>query len=210
MSSKPKKEEYAASDTEKANASIAAAEQAYFQETYDPLLRDMRDQATTAQDRATSTLKDRAQADTMQTLTGGRPNLSVVQGVDYASNIASGAAGQLALARTKGKDIGTTLKTGVLGTARGQQADAASGLSQASRMATSSLLAKARDKQNVRLAKSAAMATVGGTIIGQIAENRWAKKTGAGGGTEEGGGGESPLTRVGRAGSYKIDPWRVS
>ena len=172
MAKKPKKEDYEASVAEKTNAAIAAAEQAYFQKTYQPLLREMRDKATTAQDRYTDTLQDRAQADTMQALTGGRPNLKVIEGVNYAANIASGAVGQQAQARTAGKDIATTMQTGVLGTARGQQADAATGLSAASRMATSDLLADARNKQAVRLAKAGAMAQVGGTFLGQMKENR--------------------------------------
>ena len=171
MAKKPKKEEYKASEAEKTNASIAAAEQAYFQETYSPLLRDMRDKASGAQEKYTDVLQDRAQADTMQALTGGRPNLAVVQGVDSAANMASGAAGQMAQARMKGKDISTTMKTGVLGTARGQQADASIGLSAASRMATSSLLGEARNKQAVRAAKGQAMAAVGGTFLGQMGEN---------------------------------------
>ena len=171
MSSKPKKEEYQASEAEKTSAAVAAAEQDYFQKTYQPLLRQMRDKAEGAQDRYTDILQDRAQADTMQALTGGRPNLKLVEGVDYAANIASGAAGQMAQARMKGKDIATTMQTGVLGTARGQQADAASGLAAASRMATSSKLAEARAKQDVRMAKAGAMAKIGGTFIGQAGEN---------------------------------------
>jgi hypothetical protein len=78
----------------------------------------------------------------------------------------------MAQARMKGKDISTTMKTGVLGTARGQQADASIGLSAASRMATSSLLGEARNKQAVRAAKGQAMAAVGGTFLGQMGENR--------------------------------------
>lgn len=171
MAKKPKKQEYKASEAEKANASIAVAEQDYFEKTYQPLLRQMRDKASTAQDRTTDTLQDRAQADTMQALTGGRPNLQVVEGVNYAANIASGAAGQMSRARMKGKDVATTMQTGVLGTARGQQADAATGLGAASRMATSNLLTEARNKQAVRAAKAGAMAQVGGTFIGQAGEN---------------------------------------
>lgn len=180
MAKKPKKQEYKASEAEKTNAAIAAAEQAYFQKTYQPLLRQMRDKSTTAQDRYTDTLQDRAQADTMQALTGGRPNLEVIKGVNYAANIASGAAGQMSQARVKGKDIATTMQTGVLGTARGQQADAATGLSAASRMATSDLLADARNKQAVRAAKAGAMAQVGGTFLGQYGENRASTKSGSG------------------------------
>ena len=47
MGSKPKKSEYKASDTEKTQAAIAAADQRYFQQTYDPLLVEMRDKAAT-------------------------------------------------------------------------------------------------------------------------------------------------------------------
>ena len=182
MSSSPKKEEYEATSAEKASAGVAAAEQAYFRSTYQPLLRQMRDKATGAQDRYTDVLQDRAQADTMQALTGGRPNLKLVQGVDYAANIASGAAGQMAQARVKGKDIATTMQTGVLGTARGQQADAASGLAAASRFATSSKLAEARAKQEVRMARTGAALQIGtafgSQMTGNIRQQKQAKKLG--------------------------------
>jgi hypothetical protein len=171
MAKSPKKEEYKASESEKANASIAAAEQDYFQETYAPLLRQMRDKASGAQDKYTDVLQDRAQADSMQALTGGRPNLAVVQGVDYAANMASGAVGQQLQARMKGKDIATNMQANVLGTARGQQSDAATGLGAASRMATSSLLSAARDKQSVRSARAGALASTAGTFLGQMGEN---------------------------------------
>ena len=41
MASKPKEKDYGPSDTEKMQASIAAADAAYFQKTYDPLLANL-------------------------------------------------------------------------------------------------------------------------------------------------------------------------
>ena len=43
MSSKPKKQDYQASEAEKTQASVAKAEKDYFNQTYAPLLREMRD-----------------------------------------------------------------------------------------------------------------------------------------------------------------------
>ena len=91
MGSKPKKSEYKASDTEKTQAAIAAADQRYFQQTYDPLLVEMRDKAATED--VASTLRGRAQADTMQALTspgGGAQGYGMAQDVDSAANLAIG------------------------------------------------------------------------------------------------------------------------
>ena len=66
MGSKPKQQDYKASDAEKASASVAMAEYKYFKERYDPLLQDMRDKSM--QEDPSQTLRARANADTMQAL----------------------------------------------------------------------------------------------------------------------------------------------
>ena len=67
MGSKPKQQDYEASEAEKASASVAMAEYQYFKQRYDPLLRQMRDKSMSED--IGSTLRGRANADTMQALT---------------------------------------------------------------------------------------------------------------------------------------------
>jgi len=158
MGSKPKQQDYQPSDTEKTQAAIAAADQRYFEKTYDPLLREMRDQAAT--EKVAPTLRGRAQADTMQALTG-QTNLGLVQGLGQSRNIASGAVGQMLSANQTAKGVKTAQQVGVLGTARGQAADAGDALAQASRLARSEGLAKAKAKQDVRLSRNNMMFDLG-------------------------------------------------
>ena len=68
MSSKPKQQDYQASEAEKTQASVAKAEKDYFNQTYAPLLREMRDKASSED--LGSVARGVAGADTMQALTG--------------------------------------------------------------------------------------------------------------------------------------------
>ena len=63
MGSKPKPAQYQPSETEKVQAAIAKADQEYFQQTYNPLIIKMRDQAKSKD--TENILRGRAQADTM-------------------------------------------------------------------------------------------------------------------------------------------------
>ena len=158
MGSKPKQQDYEASDTEKTQAAIAAADQRYFQKTYDPLLVEMRDKAAT--EKVAPTLRGRANADTMQALTG-QSNLGLVQGLGQSANIASGAVSQMLSANQTAKGVKTDQQIGVLGTARGQAADAGDALAQASRLSRSEGLAKAQADQTVRMSKNSMLADIG-------------------------------------------------
>lgn len=169
MGSKPKQQDYQPSETEKTQAAIAAADQRYFQKTYDPLLREMRDKAAT--EKVAPTLRGRAQADTMQALTG-QSNLGLVQGLGQARNLASGAVGQMLSANQAAKGVKTAQQLGVLGTARGQAADAGDALAQASRLARSEGLAKAKAKQDVRLSRNNMMFDLGRAGFRQAMSNK--------------------------------------
>ena len=171
MGSKPKKQDYAPSELEQTNAAVAAAEKRYFKEHYQPLLTQMRDESLREGDQQ-RILKDRAQADTMQTLTGMRPSLAATQAVDYQSDLASAALGQQMQASRTAKDISTTMQTGVLGTARGQAADAQSGLAAASRLKTSRELAETQAKFKARLARGDMFARIGAGAFGKWLDNR--------------------------------------
>lgn len=168
MGGGPSRSDYKPSQAEVDQERVAKADAAYFQSTYDPLLLEMRDKA--ASERVAPTLRGRAQADTMQALTG-RPSLSLVQGIDQSANIASGAMSQMLSANVAAKDVKTQMQIGVLGTARGQAADAGDALAQASRLARSEGLAKASAKQQVRLARRQAVFDIGKAGFGKILQN---------------------------------------
>ena len=171
MASKPKEKDYGPSDTEKMQASIAAADAAYFQKTYDPLLANLRDKAQ--KEDTAATLRGRAQADTMQALSpaSAAEGYSIAADIDTAANLAMGATGQMLAANVAAKDAKVTQQVGVLGTARGQAADAGDALAGASRLARSQGLAKASAAQDVRLARKRAGFDVGKAFAGQGLSN---------------------------------------
>ena len=168
MGSKPKQKDYEPSAAEKASAAVAMAENKYFKEKYDPLLQKMRDASKT--DDSADVLRGRANADTMQTLAG---NASY----DRAARGASGGAeaqayqAQLAAADKTGLDIKNNMQLGVLGTARGQAADAQTGMGAAANMGASRVLTKAKAAQTKREAKTAALGQVATSLVLQGGKN---------------------------------------
>jgi hypothetical protein len=170
MGSKPKKSDSKASETEKTQAAIAAADERYFRKTLDPLLVEMRDKAATED--VGSTLRGRAQADTYQALTGEGANYGVAKDIDTAATLAVGATGQLLDANRTAKNVKVTEQVGVLGTARGQAADAGDALAQASKLARSEGLAKAAGKQTVRMARREAAFDIGMALGKQGLKNK--------------------------------------
>mgnify|MGYP003115864216 CR=1 FL=1 len=176
MSNKPKKQEYKPSEPEKLSASVAKAEKDYFDENYGPLLRRLRDITDTKDFSDIST--GRAGADVMQALTS-RPTLQAARSVDAAADIASAGGSQQLEAERTALAAKREGQIGVLGTARGQQADAVSGLSRAANIQSTSDLSKARDKQMIRDARLQAGLNVGGTLLGQGIQNRRSGKGGS-------------------------------
>lgn len=170
MGSGPDPVDYQPGETEKIQASIAKADQDYFERTYDPLLREMRDEARSSN--AQRTLRGRAQADTMQALTGQPLAPGVTSAVDSAANMASGAVGQMLSANVTAKNVKDQQGLNVLGIARGQAADAGSALAQASKLERSERLARAAEKQTVRRANKAMLANIGLTAGKAYARNR--------------------------------------
>lgn len=174
MGDSPNREDYKPSAAEKASAAVAMAEHKYFKQKYDPLLQKMRDASKT--DDSADVLRGRANADTMQTLAG---NASY----DRAATAASGGAeaqayqAQLAQADKAGLDIKNNMQLGVLGTARGQAADATAGMAAAGNMGASKVLSQAKAKQDVRQAKMGALGQVATSLVMQGAKNM---KTGGG------------------------------
>ena len=157
MGSKPKKSEYQPSAAEKASAAVAMAENKYFKQKYDPLLQKMRDASKT--DDSADVLRGRANADTMQTLASGAS-------YDRAATAASGGEeaqayqAQLGQADKTGLAIKNNMQLGVLGTARGQAADATTGMTAAANQGNSRQLTKAAANQTVRASFPLLMLTV--------------------------------------------------
>ena len=118
MGSKPKQQDYEASDAEKASASVAMAEYQFFKEKYDPLLQQMRDKSM--QEDPGDTLRGRANADTMQALTS-QPSYQQTQSTTATGDMAQAYQGQLGQANTAAKNVQNQMRTNVLGTARGRQ-----------------------------------------------------------------------------------------
>ena len=164
---KAKKAEPTAS--EKTNASVATAEYQYFKDNYDPLLQQMRDQSMT-QD-TSSTLRGRANADSMQALTSNL-NYQQTQNVQDAGSLATGYRGQLGAANASSKQIDNKAQTNVLGVARKQAADSQSGMAEASRMAASESLSKMEAKQRTTAAKWGAVGQLAGSFTAQGIANK--------------------------------------
>jgi len=169
MGSKPKQQDYQASGAEKASASVAMAEYKNFKKKYDPLLQEMRDKSLTED--VTTSLRGRANADTMQALTS-QPSYQGTQSNTSAGDMAQAYQGQLGIANTSGKQIQNKMQTNVLGTARGQAADAQTGMAQASRLGTSQALTRAKANQAVRSAKTSAIGQIAGAAVSKFGESQ--------------------------------------
>ena len=169
MGSSPKQSDYQPSEGDKANAAVAQAEYNFFKEQYDPLLQQMRDKSMTEDQ--SRVLRGRANADTMQALTG-ETSLQGSQTVGAAGDMSQALQGQLGIAGRSGLDIQNKMRTSVLGTARGQAADAQTGMAQASRLETSTALARAKANQEVAQSKLNAAVKVGTTFVGQGIKNK--------------------------------------
>ena len=168
MGSKPKQQDYAPSEAEQASASVAMAEYEFFKQNYDPLLQQMRDKSMTED--VASGLRGRANADTMLALTS-QPTYQQTQSTTATGDMAQAYQGQLGIANTNAKNVQNQMRTNVLGTARGQAADAQTGMAQASRLATSQALERARANQQVAAAKFNAAGQIAGAALAQGFEN---------------------------------------
>ena len=165
---KPKAAEYKPSESDKLSASVAMAEYNFFKQNYDPLLQKMRDESLTED--TTSTLRARANADTMQALTTDT-SLQGTQKIDAGSDMAQAIQGQLGLANVTGEQVQNQMQSNVLGIARGQAADSQKGMALASRLGTSEALAKAAANQTVETAKFKAGTELAGAFTAQGLRN---------------------------------------
>jgi hypothetical protein len=176
MGDKPEKAKPSAAN--KAAASVAMAEKTYFKEKYGPKLREMRDMARS--DDPTKQLAGIANADTMQALSGQNAQRTI-SGQEDGGMMANALTGQLGIARASGLGIQNQMGTNVLGTARQQASDAMTGMAQASRMATSEALTKAKAANDVSAAKFKAIGNVTGAALAKGFGNMQTSGTDAGG-----------------------------
>lgn len=172
MGSKPKQQDYKASASEKASASVAMAEYTYFKQKYDPLLQKMRDDSLSTND--DKTLRARANADTMQALTSVPMAQQAMSG-QGSEDLAQAYQGQLGIADKSAEDIRNKKQMNVLGTARGQAADAQSGMAEAANLATSEALTRAKNKQLVSEAKMTALGKIAGAALVTGMQNKATK-----------------------------------
>jgi hypothetical protein len=177
MSSKPKKSDYKASPQEQASAAVASAEYQYFKERYSPLLQQERDKSLSED--LKSGVRGRANADVMQAISG--PSYQAANSGTAAGDMAQALTGQLGVANEAANKVQNTRQTNVLATAREQVADAQTGMAQASRLATSQALERARAKQQVADAKLAAAVQIGSSFVAQGIENMGTTGTDASG-----------------------------
>lgn len=172
MSSGPKKQDYEASPAERASAAVALAENKAFKQKYDPLLQKQRDASRT--DDTGDVLRGRANADTMQTL-AGKASYDRAASADSGGDSAQAYQAQLGIADQAGLKAKNTMQLGVLGTARGQAADATAGMGAAANMGASRVLTQAKAKQTKREALTGAVAQVGTSFVMQGAKNMQTK-----------------------------------
>ena len=155
MSSGPKQKDYEPTETEKVQAQLAAEEQRYYEQTYQPMFLKQMEKAEKAD--LTPTFTGRAQADSMQALTGQGADVGAAFNIGDAANIASGAIANIASGRTAAQKAETADKLNALSSSLGLGASASSGLAQAGRLAASEGLTRAKGKQSVRLARDDAI-----------------------------------------------------
>jgi len=168
MSSKPPKSDFQATEAEKIQAKVAKAEKDYFNQTYSPLLREMRD--ISMKENYGDYAAGRAQADTMQALT--KPSLAAAKSVDAQADLLSAAVGQQTQARSQGLAAQRNRQVGVLATARGQQADATTGLANVARIESSENLQQAKRRQMMRESRQSAGFQLAGTFTTQGMANK--------------------------------------
>ena len=168
MSSKPKQSDYKASEAEQINASVAKADKDYFDQNYGPILREERD--LSEKENLAGVAAGRANADVAQTL--DKPSLAAARSVDAFADRASAGAAQQLQAQFQGLQAKRQRQVGVLGTARGQQAEASTGLAKVARIENTKTLMSAKRKQMTRDANTSAAFKLGGTMLSSGLTNK--------------------------------------
>lgn len=171
---KPSKQDYKASEVEKINAAVAKADKEFFRNEYLPKQKDFVERSFTEEDTLISQGEGRAQADTMQALTEN-PNRKAVSAVDTLADIASAATAQQLQGATQGLLGARSDQVAGIKSANQMASMTASGLSQASKIATTDTLNRAKAK-NIRTAGLIKGATTLGVQMGKNFKQNQAAK----------------------------------
>ena len=166
--SSQKQSDYKATDAEKASASVSLERYKFFKQNYDPKLQEMRDKARDGD--PSQILRSRANADTMQALTPA--SYRNAQALDYSSDLSKAYQGQLGMASETSRKIQNTMGSNVIGIANKQAADATTGMSKLSRLETSEALNRAKNKQQVAMARQNAAVQLGSSMVMQGLDNK--------------------------------------
>ena len=144
--SKPKAPDYKASEVEKMNAAIAMQDKQFYRENYLPKLKEFTEQSFRDEGALMNVAEGRAQADTYQTLTAN-PNRRAMMSVDAQADLTSAAAAQSLQGTRQGLTAARSDQVSAIKMANQMASTTASGLSQASRIATTDTLNRAAAKQ---------------------------------------------------------------
>jgi len=144
--SKPKSSDYKESEVDKVNAAVAMADKKYFRENYLPKQREFLERSFNQESGLMSMGEGRAQADTMQALTQN-PNRRAVGAVDAQADLASAASAQQLQGTAQGLVGARSDQIAGIKSANQMASQTAAGLSQASKIATTDTLNKAKAKQ---------------------------------------------------------------
>ena len=175
MGSKPKKEEYKASEAEKTESRIAAAKASHFNKNYAPLNEmELKDSLS---DDISNLARGRGNADVMQGLTSNLNYGQTQQAGDYVEGLSSAYQGTLGKASSGALDIQNKRGTAAIGSAQGQSATSADAMSTLTNIGTNRTLADAKNKQMLKNARLSAAMKVGGAALDKgMGDNKnWAK-----------------------------------
>lgn len=142
--SKPKASQFEAGESEKANASIALAQNNYFDEVYMPKQKEMTEAAFRDEKTLMDTAEGRANADTFIALTEN-PNRNAVAAVNTEADLASALSGMSLQGTTQGLIGARSDQTNAIKSANKLQADTQTGLSQ---------IAKIENTETLRMAQA--------------------------------------------------------
>jgi len=144
--SKPKSSDYKESEVDKVNAAVAMADKKYFRENYLPKQKEFIERSFKEESGLMSMGEGRAQADTMQALTQN-PNRRAVGAVDAQADLASAASAQQLQGTAQGLLGARSDQVAGIKSANQMASQTAAGLSQASKIATTDTLNRAKAKQ---------------------------------------------------------------
>lgn len=151
MGSKPKKQDYKASEAEKTEARIGAQKAEFFNANYQPLnVAELKDSLS---DDIKNIARGRGNADVMQGLTSKLSYNQTQNAGQVAADLSGAYQGQLGKAGEGALKIQNTRGAAAVGVAQGQSADSGSALSTLTNIGTSRALNKAKNNELLRQAR---------------------------------------------------------